>query len=210
MGFESLYHKRSAKEMGLRVAILESHVLNSILPAMGTLEPHHMVSCILYSRTIVVDKNASISTQVLHLAAEGDAYRREVFQSAAKTLCRSVLSAVNNNSDDPTISNNEQLPIHLDALPPQLGLTRKYLQQAAVTMYVRTYVLDYLNDIIYTLIFTVLYSTAILRNIESWKRLFSITAVQSTARISLSTDCLLASIVTPLFTNAVERSRTRR
>ncbi len=43
MGFESLYHKRSAKEIDIKVAILAPHVLNSILPAMGTLEPHHKV-----------------------------------------------------------------------------------------------------------------------------------------------------------------------
>ena len=90
--------------------------------------------------------HTQIHTQVLHLAAEGDAYRREVFKTAAKTICRSILAAVTNSTDPTTTPYNEHLllpTLHLDSLPPQLGLTRKYLQQAAVTMYVRMYICMY-------------------------------------------------------------------
>ena len=70
--------------------------------------------------------------KVLHLAAEGDAYRQEVFKAAAKSIC---LSFFNGSINKDSAIHNEP-SVHLVSLPTQLGVTREYLQKTAMKMYV--------------------------------------------------------------------------
>lgn len=127
MGFESLYHKRSIHEMRTKVAILEPYVLNSILPAMGKQEKHHAVLDKCCFHRLLFDLFFILFWQVLHLAAESDSFRKEVFSTAAATLCKTISPVV--------MENGRFQPLKVEELPPQLGLNREYLNAVALKMF---------------------------------------------------------------------------
>lgn len=102
-----------------KIAILEAHELNSVLPAFSRQEPSH---------------------NILHLAAESDAYRAQVMQAGAATLC----SARKRASAEQIYIGGKRAgwPLLLGggfeaASYSQLGLSRARLMEAALLVYGR-------------------------------------------------------------------------
>jgi hypothetical protein len=89
-GFEHLYNSQLSDKEKAKIAIVRPDALNSEAPAMGRQAPHN---------------------QVLHLAAEGTAMRKNSFAAGAQEVCSAI--------------QEDRKPTH------QLKMTRKALRNIA-------------------------------------------------------------------------------